>query len=232
MKAVRLILFDLDGTLVRSAGAGRRAIAKAWAAVFGRAVDLDGRWTAGRTDPAIFRELGRRCGLESELEARWPELERRYLSALEEEVARHPGELLPGVVEILEWAERRGWALGLGTGNLRAGARLKLAPFGLSRFFPVGGFGEDGEDRAELLKVAARRASLRFGRPADPVVVVGDTPLDVEAAHRAGFLAVAVATGPYGADDLRQSGAEGVLQSFDPWKRAARLLDSVCSPSR
>ena len=227
---MRLILFDLDGTLVKSAGAGRRAMERAWAEVFGQAIALEPRWTAGRTDPAIFREMGRRSGVEAEeLGRRWPELVGRYLKALAEELQRRPGEVLPGVVELLEWGEKDGWALGLGTGNLEAGARLKLAPFGLNRFFPVGGFGDDGEERPALLRAAVERACRHWGDEARCVIVVGDTPLDVEAARAAGYAAVAVATGPYGVQELEAVGADAVLPQLAPWQRAAGVLEALAA---
>lgn len=222
---MRLILFDLDGTLVRGAGAGRRAMERAWAQVFGFPVELPPRWMAGRTDPAIFREMARLSGREAELERRKAELVARYLEALADEVARSPGELLPGVMDVLRWAQEAGWALALATGNLEAGARIKLAPFGLNGFFPVGGFGDDADDRAGVLKVAARRAARRWGAEADAVVVVGDTPLDVEAARAAGFAALAVATGPYGLEELSSCGARAVLPRLSPWPRAAAVLE-------
>lgn len=202
---------------------------RAWTAVFGKPMALEPRWTAGRTDPAIFREMARRSGLHAELARCWPELVRHYLHALTDEVARGPGEVLPGVVELLEWSAKNGWALSLGTGNLEAGARLKLAPFDLNRFFPVGGFGDDAEERAALLEAAVERACRYWGDEARCVIVVGDTPLDVEAAHAAGLLAVAVATGPYSVDELAATGAEAVLPSLDPWRTAADVLERLAA---
>lgn len=203
---------------------------RAWAEVFGQAIALEPRWTAGRTDPAIFREMGRRSGVEAEeLGRRWSELVGRYVKALAEELERRPGEVLPGVVELLEWSEHNGWALGLGTGNLEAGARLKLAPFDLNRFFPVGGFGDDGEERPALLRAAVERACRHWGDEARCVIVVGDTPLDVEAAHAAGYAAVAVATGPYGVQELEAAGADAVLPQLAPWQRAAEVLEAIAA---
>lgn len=203
---------------------------RAWAEVFGQALSLEPRWTAGRTDPAIFREMGRRSGVGAEaLARRWSELVDRYTTILAEELRRSPGEVLPGVVELLEWSERHGWALALGTGNLEAGARLKLAPFGLNRFFPVGGFGDDGEERPALLRAAVRRACRHWGDEARCVIVVGDTPLDVQAAHAEGYAAVAVATGPYGVQELEAAGAEAVLAQLAPWHAAAEVLESLAA---
>ena len=224
---MRLLLFDLDGTLVRSAGAGRRAMERAWATVFGMAMTLEPRWTAGRTDAAIFREMGRRAGLEAELDRRWGQLKACYLEALADELTRSPGQVLPGVVKLLEWAEKTGWALGLATGNVEEGARMKLAPFDLNRFFPVGGFGDDADERTALLKVAVERAHRHWGLEARCVIVVGDTPLDVEAAHAAGYPALAVATGPYSVEELEAAGAEAVLPCLAPWERAAEVVDTL-----
>ncbi|WP_324717539.1 HAD family hydrolase [Carboxydochorda subterranea] len=220
-----LVLFDLDGTLVNSGGAGRRAIQRAWGEVFGQEVALDPGWTAGRTDPAIFREMARVGGIEPRRwEAERARLVDRYLAYLCEEVASRPGRVLPGVLELLRRGQQEArWALALATGNLERGARLKLSPFDLNRYFPVGGFGSDSEVRHELLQVAVRRAQEHFGEAMAPVVV-GDTPLDVEAAHRAGMAAVAVATGPYGMDDLARAGAEAVLPSLEDTERALHAV--------
>lgn len=212
---------------MRSVGAGRRAMERAWADVFGCSVALEPRWTAGRTDLAIFREMGRRSGLAQELERRWDRLVDCYLRALRDELARGAGQVLPGVVPLLEWGARSGWALALGTGNLEGGARLKLAAFDLNRFFPVGGFGEDGEERREVLEAAVRRAARHWGRAPEVVVVVGDTPLDVQAAHAAGFRALAVATGPYALPELEACGPEAALPELAPWERAAGVLEAL-----
>ena len=225
-KPVRLIIFDLDGTLIHAAGAGRRALERAMQRCFGAVCPMDGRAFAGRSDVAIFRELALKSGVTAaELERRWDELVETYLRLLEEELQRSPVTVLPGVLPLLEWLRsREGVVLALGTGNLEAGARLKLLRTGLEPYFAIGGFGTDGEARWRILQAARRRAAAHFGRPMHPVIVVGDTPLDVRAAREAGYLAVAVATGPYTVQELEASGAEAVLPDLRDWSSAARLL--------
>lgn len=227
----RLILFDLDGTLVHAAGAGRRALERAVQRCFGAVAPMEGRAFAGRSDVAIFRELALRSGVTAtELQRRWGELVESYLQLLDEELRTSPVAVLPGVLPLLEWLRRRDdVVVALGTGNLEAGARLKLRRAGLESYFAVGGFGADGEARWRILQAARRRAAAFFGRPMHPVVVVGDTPLDVQAARQAGYLAVAVATGPYSVQELQASGAEAVLPDLGDWPGAARLLMALAA---
>lgn len=195
----RLFLFDLDGTLVSTGGAGLRALARAFRELYDVAEAMAHINPAGKTDPAIFREM-----IETLLQRapRPGEVERlgeRYLAHLELEM-RVPGGkgVLTGVREFLEHlAERNDVVLALGTGNLERGARLKLGPHGLNPFFPIGGFGSDAEDRAEVLRRGHQRAEQTTSThiAASDVFVIGDTPLDVAAARRAGFRAIAVASG-------------------------------------
>ncbi len=224
----RVVLFDLDGTLIRTEGAGRRALERAWEQCFGIPVVLEGRWFAGRSDLAIFRELARHQGLDREYGVRVDSLIRTYLGFLDQELRVRPGAVLPGVRELLGWAVREaGWAPVLATGNLEGGARLKLARFDLHRFFAVGGFGSDGESRVDILRAAVRRAQEHFKRPVGAAVVVGDTPLDVQAAHQMGWPVLAVATGPYGLPELEASMPEVALPDLSDWGRVARLLDDM-----
>lgn len=224
----RVVLFDLDGTLIRTEGAGRRALERAWELCFGTPVVLEGRWFAGRSDLAIFRELARRQGLVHEYGARIDSLIRAYLGFLEQELSVRPGAVLPGVRELLGWAVREaGWVPVLATGNLEGGARLKLARFDLHRFFPVGGFGSDGERRVDILRAAVRRAQEHFKRPVRAAVVVGDTPLDIQAAHQMGWPALAVATGPYDLAELEVSTPDVALPDLSDWGKVVRLLDDM-----
>lgn len=222
----RLIIFDLDGTLVRTAGAGRRALEWAVRRCFGAVAPLEGRALAGRSDVAIFREVALSSGVPAEeLERRWDLLVQTYLHLLDQELQRSPVAALAGVQPLLDWLRRRdGVVLALGTGNLEAGAQLKLRRAGLEGYFAVGGFGADGEARWRILQAACRRAVACFGRPMRPVIVVGDTPLDVQGAREAGYLAVAVATGPYSVEELQACGPQAVLPDLSDWPAAARLL--------
>lgn len=200
----KLILFDIDGTLVKVLGAGRRALAEAFGRVFERPdaiAHLDPEWFAGKTDLYIFRQVALDSGITSwDYDRRYTELEGTYLELLRRQVEEHPdAHALPGAEALLMALSNGngGPALGLLTGNIEAGARVKLEPFGLNRFFPSGGFGSDALDRADIGRVARERFERRLGLLIEPgqVVVVGDTPADILAARACGFRVLAVASG-------------------------------------
>ena len=211
------ILFDVDGVLVKTGGAGARSWRRAFEELHGVPADIGAYSEAGMTDPVVGRltfagALGR--------EPTPDELDRllaRYLARLPEEVARSDGyEVLEGVAELLPRLRRAGFLLGITTGALERAARAKLARADLNRFFRFGGFGSDSADRGELTRAAIARAGGIAGSPPDPrrVLVVGDTPLDVAAAQAAGAVAVGVASGRYGVEELRAAGADHVLGSL------------------
>jgi phosphoglycolate phosphatase-like HAD superfamily hydrolase len=211
---IRLVLFDVDGTLIRTGGAGSRAFVLAVEDVLGAKVDHSGFSFGGRTDIAICRGLLARGGV-STIEA--PLLERvfdRYLFHLERELAdRDALRLCTGVTEILaELAASPEFGVGLLTGNVEAAAHRKLAALGIDRYFHFGAFGSDEEDRNLLVPIARRRAAQVYGEGAGDarIVLVGDTPLDIRCARAGGARILAVATGlfdrtqldPYGPDVL------------------------------
>jgi phosphoglycolate phosphatase len=142
----------------------------------------------------------------------------KRLDALPDAVATSKGyEVLPGVVETLERLRDAGYLLGLTTGGVEAAAHMKLERGDLNRFFSFGGYGSDSPDRTELTRRAIERAQAILNKPLDPkqFIVVGDTPLDIEAAHAAGARAVGVATGHYSEDELRKAGADDVVSSLE-----------------
>lgn len=199
-----LVLFDVDGTLVDVAGAGRRALEEAFRRTFGLADIADAAARvrfAGKSDPTIIAEIAREAGLPgTEVERRFPELQRAYLEALRDELRRPEPRrrVMPGVPALLEaLAASPGVALGLITGNVEEGARAKLDAFDLNRFFPDGGFSSDHPDRSEIARIAHARLSRRAGRPFPPrrTFVVGDTEMDVLCARANGFVAIAVESG-------------------------------------
>jgi phosphoglycolate phosphatase-like HAD superfamily hydrolase len=211
-----VFLFDIDGTLVSTGGAGRRAIERAFAEHTGSAAVLDFSF-AGMTDPAIVRRGLTNAGLAAD-EAAIAEVLRLYLRALGEEVQAAEKFLIhEGILGALD--EARGWdgcAIGLGTGNIKEGARVKLGRAGLYERFAFGGFGCDSEDRAELLRVGAERGAAALGtvREECRVVVIGDTPKDVAAALAIGAVAIGVGTGPYSAQQLLACGARHAFGSL------------------
>lgn len=226
----KLVLFDIDGTLVLTGGAGLRAMNRALQEVFGQADGLNGIALAGRTDWAILSDAVRRLGrsLDGALLA---DLEDRYVTNLAEEI-QHPGsgrkEVLPGIAHILEELERRDDVfVGLVTGNFEAGARVKLGYFDLWRYFTCGAFGGDAADRNALVPFALERARA-CGLPDisdENILVIGDTPHDVTCAHAAGAVAVGVATGTSPVEELRAAGAQHVFEDLGDTAAFLRLLD-------
>lgn len=199
--ALDVVLFDIDGTLVDTGGAGRRAIGRAAEALHGRLDLFDGVPFDGATDRAICRSglarLSRVFG-ESDIDG----LLEAYLAMLADEVARSRYGVYPGVRECVAQFQQRGVLLGLGTGNVEQGARIKLARGDLNAPFPFGGFGSDAEDRALILRAGLARAAALLGRaPRDPWIV-GDTPKDLAAGRAVGAKVVLVATGRYTAEQL------------------------------
>lgn len=222
------LLFDLDGTLIQGEGAGSRAMLQAvreWAGVpVVHKPDM-----AGRTDPEIFREMLAQLGFEDTTPP--PELMDLYLVHLEREVGKAPGRAAPGVKALLEACqeEPRIRMMALATGNVEAGARIKLEPHGMNGFFPVGGYGSDSRDRPQLVGIALQRARVRAGVPDMPGVVIGDTPRDVAAARANGMRCIAVATGPYDVASLEAAGADWV---FEDLTRVDAFFEAVWACAR
>ena len=221
---MRLILFDIDGTLLECGPQVRPILAEILTGVFGTAGNVETYDFAGRTDPGIVLDLLTEAGIpEEEILARLPEAKRRYAERLERGLDRERMRLLPGVLEVLEDLSRReNVALGLLTGNWEPGARTKLSRFDLNRFFDFGAFGCDGVNRSDLPPVALDRAERRLGRRFRPgeTLIVGDTLHDVACARAHGIPVLAVATGRTAADTLRDGGADRVvanLTAIDTW---------------
>jgi len=215
---MRLILFDIDGTLIDSGGAGVRALDFALKELFLIENGFHGISMAGKTDPSIMREGLIKHGLSADgnLEL----IVETYLRHLQSEIQNDRKTIKPGIYETLEKLHHmNGIALGLLTGNLERGARIKLEPFQLNAYFPSGAFGSDDEDRNMLLPVAVTRYQAFSSHTIriEECIVVGDTPRDVECAKIHGAASFAVATGPYSADDLRDAGADYVAEDLsDP----------------
>lgn len=204
-----LLLFDIDGTLISTDGAGMRAFHRAFEEVFDIRMDRKAIRPDGKTDPLILREILAHFNLSD----RWcvssqQRMFELYIDYLEDEMREtlESGRLriLPGVKDLLHNLSRESdFALGLATGNLEDGARMKLEKAGLGGFFHFGGFGSDSEERTELIRIGIRRGS-RHVSPAsvDSAFVIGDTPFDVIHGRNAGAFVVAVASGGYSISDL------------------------------
>ena len=225
---LHIILFDVDGTLVLTGGAGGRAMRRAFHDVFEIDDAFDGIPMPGRTDLNIINEALTRAGLADE-PSRTAEFCERYFDHLAEALLEpHPRKMImPGVRKLLDALHQRNDVfLGLLTGNFARSARLKLEYFDLWRYFRCGAFAEDAEDRNQLVPIALQRAAAH-GAPApvpERVMVVGDTPLDVACAAASGARAIAVATGPADAATLRACGAEVVFDDLSDTKAFLRLL--------
>jgi phosphoglycolate phosphatase-like HAD superfamily hydrolase len=228
-----LVLFDIDGTLIDSRGAGVRGMARAFLELHGWIDALEDVPIAGRTDRAILGDVFERRGL-----ADWAEamvtLRQAYLRSLpiELETSGGAGMVLPGVLRTLDHlaADAR-FITGLLTGNFAEGARLKLEAAGVWDRFSLGAFGDDFVNRRDLVPVAFERAREAGWQP-DVAIVVGDTPLDVDCAHAHGAVAVAVATGHYDVGELRSTGAELVVATLDEIEPPADTLAALAGSGR
>jgi phosphoglycolate phosphatase-like HAD superfamily hydrolase len=213
-----LFLFDIDGTLVATGGAGLRALNRAFVEIHGVAEATRGIAADGKTDPILVDEMFRARLSRAPVDGEYEALIGRYLEHLAGEVERTERYVVfPGVIRALDLLAGRGVTLGLATGNVERGAAIKLARGDLWRRFAFGGYGSDAGDRAELVARAIARGEAHAGRTfaRDEVVVIGDTPRDVAAAHKNGVLAWGVATGPHRADALAASGADVVMETLE-----------------
>ena len=223
---MKLILFDIDGTLLWSDGAGRSAIRSALMAEMGATGPIDGYRFDGKTDPQIVHELMRAAGHpHAESQPHIQAVCDKYVEILAGELAggQRAPRVLPGVRKLLDAIETRPDAvLGLLTGNIAAGARLKLASVGIDfDRFRVGAFGSDAAERSELPGVAVARAIGLIGEPpeGEQIVIIGDTPADVTCGESVGARAIAVATGFYTADELRAAGPFAVFEDLSDTDR-------------
>jgi phosphoglycolate phosphatase len=212
------VLFDIDGTLITTGGAGARSWAAAFRRIHGRDADITKFSETGMTDPmvgtSVFRGVMERDPSQEEL----AQLIMGYLMELPNAVAESPGyRRMPGVIRTLEHLAGGGVLLGLVTGNIEGAARIKIDRAHLNPYFAFGGYGTDSADRADLTRAAIARASTMHGTELDPatVLVVGDTPRDVAAAHAVGAVSVAVATGEYSVERLAGAGAEHALPTLE-----------------
>jgi phosphoglycolate phosphatase-like HAD superfamily hydrolase len=231
-KTAVIVLFDVDGTLIRSGGAGLRGMNAAFERLYGVRNALDGVSFAGRTDRAIVGDVFRAMGLDPTPEE-VARLRAAYVEDLRVEMTRpgaEPAGVLPGVEPLLDAVGTLSHVrVGLLTGNFEPGAVVKLEHFDLWRRFAFGAFGDDHVDRRALVPVALARA-MRVGLTTPPpsrVVIVGDTPLDVDCAKAHGARAVAVATGPFDRAALSAAGADLVVDTFADAAHVARWLGEI-----
>lgn len=216
---VKLALFDIDGTLIRTGGAGVKAFARALTSEFGRHNGTELIRFGGRTDPSLVRELFQHTGIDHT-----PQNVRRFFDTyvfwldylLNEARAGGP---CPGVLAFLEALGRLPHPplIGLLTGNIRLGAEIKLRHYGLWEVFRTGGFGDDDEDRNRIAAIARDRGSALLGEPlqGDAVLVVGDTPRDVECGRAIGARVLAVGTGGATCEQLAEHRPDWLVESLE-----------------
>ncbi|HKK71298.1 MAG TPA: HAD family hydrolase [Candidatus Krumholzibacteria bacterium] len=222
---MRLIVFDIDGTILLNGPITRRLFGESFAEVVGREPESDTVRFHGNTDRGIFRLM---LGADVDYERHFDAFAAAFTRRMRDHYATAEGpHVLPGARELVEALHgHQGAALALGTGNIRDSAYVKLARFGLDRYFPVGGFGGDHEVRADLVRAALDDARSHYDVDFDPaeVWVIGDTVNDVEAARAAGCRVMAVRTGPHGESEL--SAADHVVADLSATsERLTQLLD-------
>ena len=214
-QGARAVLFDIDGTLLVTGGAGAVAWQRAFEEQYGVEANVAERTDAGMTDPEIAAIVFRGAlGRDGSPEER-SKVIGCYLKHLPEAVAESPGyTVMPGVEALLDRLIDAGALLGLVTGNIETAAHIKLSRGRLNRFFSFGGYGSDSSVRTELTEAALRRAEMVSGGALGEgaCFAVGDTPRDVTAGHGAGIKVVGVATGKYGVDELREAGADWAIE--------------------
>jgi phosphoglycolate phosphatase len=213
----KAVLFDIDGTLITTGGASDRAWKRAFKEIQDVDVDVPAVTGKGVPDPEVGRVVFKSALGREPTQEEADALMRRRIDHLPEEVENSPGfKVQDCVVELLDKLIDDGILLGLTTGNVEDAAHIKLQRANLNRYFSFGGYGSDSPDRVELTQRAIERGGRLIGEQLDPadVFVVGDTPKDVEAAHGAGCVAVATATGHYSREELEATGAEHVMGSL------------------
>lgn len=223
----KLVLFDIDGTLIDSGEAGTRSLNKTFFQLFGIKDAFGKIKMAGKTDTQIIREGLRFHGL-SDNNGGVEKITQKYVDILKEEIQNPWRKVNPGVYEILKLLLDKNIHVGLLTGNIEEGARIKLTPFELNKYFPAGAFGSDHEDRDMLLPIVIRKFSnLGINVFPQRCVVVGDTPRDVQCSKIHGAYCIAVSTGPYSKQILEATEADIVVETLSEISDCMRFIDRI-----
>ncbi len=225
---MNLLLFDIDGTLILSGGAGFRAMTRAFSELFGHDDAFRGVQLAGRTDISILTDAFEKFGI-SNCNGAVESFKDRYFALLPEEIAKPEGDkrIMPGVQQLLDHlCQLDNVLLALLTGNWEPSGRIKLAHFGLDRYFPFGAFADDSARRDELLPFAVQRFEARTGQRLQPheVIVIGDTPSDILCAKPHGAVSLAVAAAHYTAEQLQAYEPDHLFDSLQDLPRFLALL--------
>ena len=223
-----LALFDIDGTLVRGARCHYQAFVESVRKFYGFEEDISGINYAGKTDPQILREALNLGGFtEEEIEKNFSECQNYMIKYYLENVHKEQIRALSGTSELLKELQDEKTLLGLVTGNLKPIAYAKLDKVGLGDYFPFGGFGSDYEDRYLLVKKALELARDQYSYEGERIIVIGDTPRDVQAAQVYNLKTIAVATGRYSFKDLEKCGADYVLEDLRDKDRVLEIFNSL-----
>ncbi len=229
---MKLLLFDVDLTLINSGGAGRRAMTRAFEELFHKKNGFARVHLAGRTDTLILKDALQRCDLpwNPTVEQNFRQLYFKYLKE-EMQVPNPDKKLMPGIPELLKIIRaRKDLELGLLTGNWREGAMIKLGYFDLVQYFSVGAFGDDSEHRNELPEIVVRRFTQKYRQSikAEDVYIIGDTPLDIDCARSFGARSVAVATGLYSFEQLQKAQPDLIFNNLsDPQKFLSLITTKI-----
>ena len=226
---MKFILFDIDGTLLDSGGAGTSSLNIAFEEIFAIKEAFRSINMAGKTDMQILKEAFELYKIDHS-NGIIPEFYRNYVRLLREHISKGSGHIKPGIREALrELQARKECILGLLTGNIEEGARVKLDFFGLNSYFSIGAFGSDDEDRNKLLPIAVDKLCQMYSVKVGfrDCVVIGDTPRDISCSKPYGAFSIAVATGPYSAGTLSAAGADFVFDDLSNTEAFLSLLKSV-----
>lgn len=218
----RVVLFDIDSTLLYTGGAGSHAMNIAFEEMFGVPDGFARVEFSGRTDRYILQEGLVSHAIEGGCDQHLLPFISRYYGILPRTLKERGGHLMPGFPELLEELAAQDVKLSLATGNFAEAARIKLEFYGIAQYFRGGGFGEESVDRAEVVRAAI--ASVANGAHPRDIIVVGDTPHDVHSALQNGVVAVGVATGTFSVEDLRAAGAQMAFTDLSDWRTAAAQL--------
>ena len=227
-----ICLFDIDGTLLRTGGAGQKAMERALTDVFGVPDPWEDIPAAGRTDRAITHDLFTYHELAPN-EQQWAEFQTVYFRHLSSTLAELEGAVLPGIQTLLNHiATRPDVSMGLLTGNFREAARIKLQHYAIDQHFAYGGYGDHHHDRDDVARVAYAEACRHLEREVDPsaICVIGDTPSDVKCARAIGARAIAVATGMFTVDELARSQPDELYEDFSLPELFLARLDQLLPP--
>lgn len=225
---MKLLLFDIDGTLLQTNGAGTRAANRAFEKIYGIKEAMTRIDAAGKTDPIILKEIFMNELNRDLFHEEAKELYKLYIPFLEEETGKSETTVMPGIPELLEnLSPRKDMVLGVATGNIEEGAWIKLRSAGLDNHFKLGGFGSDSHSREHLILKALDRAKNHTDHPAEfeKIFVIGDTPYDINHGRAAGAVTVGVATGSYSRAQLEEHNPDHIFDDLNNLEMVLRVFE-------